>query len=340
MILMTTMAVVIRVVPFFAAICGGLLLAFVWYFKVSTEPLPACASGQGRRLMFIMPQTPWRGTDANITVYLSPTLDVCVQTYMRASGTVKKLHGSSTSLLLAHVSETLSGMSVIAAFEAESRFIADNRQRLKNMHVAGTTIDQLQGWLSFRLDGVASLLVLGTCLLCVGLRGSISAASAGLAISNSFQILLFMTLMVKGAADIHANISSVERVVANTDVEAEPDVPLTHESCPEQSWPAHGEVAFHGVVMSYARDLPAVLKGVDFSVGRGEKIGIVGRTGAGKSSLVMALFRLAEMSKGQVSIDGVNTSVLNLTELRRRIAIVSTTGRPSHWQLLWLHHWQ
>jgi ABC-type multidrug transport system fused ATPase/permease subunit len=98
--------------------------------------------------------------------------------------------------------------------------------------------------------------------------------------SNSFQILLFFTLLTRGAAEIHANISAVERVVQLSKVETEPDVPLTHETCPSVSWPAHGEVSFHGVVMSYSRDSPSVLKGVDFSIMRGEKIGIVGRTGA------------------------------------------------------------
>jgi ABC-type multidrug transport system fused ATPase/permease subunit len=232
-ILCTTAGVVIRVVPYFAAIVGALLVVFVYYFRV----------------------------------------------YMRASASIKALSGSTTSLLLAHVSETLSGMAVIHAFRAQQRFVDDNRRRLVNMHLASRTMDDLQGWLSFRLDFVASLLVLGTCLLMVGLQASIPASGAGLAISNSFQILLFLSLAVKGAAEIHANIPSVERVVQLTRVEEEVDVPLTHESCPAESWPAHGAVSFHGVVMSYARDTPAVLKGVDFSVEPGEKVGIVGRTG-------------------------------------------------------------
>lgn len=230
-ILATTMAVVIRVVSFFAAIVGVLLLAFAFFFN----------------------------------------------RYMAASAAIKQLLGGSNSLLLAHVSETLQGLAVIQAYEAQGRFVADNRSRISNVHLAGGALDDLQGWLSFRMDFVASLLVLGTTLLCVGLRASISAANAGLAVSNSFQILLFMTLMVRGAAEIHANIPSVERVVQLTKVEPEPDVPLSHESCPRESWPSAGEVTFHGVVMSYAKDTPAVLKGVDFNVLRGEKIGIVGR---------------------------------------------------------------
>lgn len=150
----------------------------------------------------------------------------------------------------------------------------------------------------------------------------IPAAGAGLAVSNSFQILLFFSLMCKRASDINANIMSVERVAQLAVVEPEKDQPLDHDSCPRDGWPAHGEVNFHSVVMSYAPSLPHVLKGVEFDITRSEKIGVVGRTGAGKSSLIVAIFRLAEVSEGAVRIDGVDIKNLNLSELRKRIAII------------------
>ena len=138
-----------------------------------------------------------------------------------------------------------------------------------------------QVWLAFRLDLFGCLLVLVTCLLSVGLWESLSASRAGLAISNSFQILLFFSLMVRGLADIDAGISAIDRISALGDVQPEPDRPLSHESCPSEKWPQHGEVEFFNVVMSYAPNTPQVLKGVTFRIHRGEKIGIVGRTGEG-----------------------------------------------------------
>lgn len=143
---------------------------------------------------------------------------------------------------------------------------------------------RVQVWLSFRLDLFGCLLVLVTCLLSVGLWESLSASRAGLAISNSFQILLFFSLMVRGLADIDAGISAIDRISALGDVTPEPDRPLSHESCPSEKWPQHGEVEFFNVVMSYAPNTPQVLKGVTFRIHRGEKIGIVGRTGEGSQN--------------------------------------------------------
>jgi ABC-type bacteriocin/lantibiotic exporter with double-glycine peptidase domain len=130
------MAVVARVLPFFLAICAGLIAAFVIFFRL----------------------------------------------YIKASSSLKAMSGASTSRLLAHVSETLQGMAVIQAYEAEPRFMSENKKRLSHVTAAANSLDALQIWLSFRLDTIASLMVLSTCLLCVGLRTTISAASAGLAI--------------------------------------------------------------------------------------------------------------------------------------------------------------
>jgi len=241
--------------------------------------------------------------------------------YMSTSRLLKEVAGTSSSSVVASVSETLQGMDVILAYKAEDRFRTRTRSLMATASVANYNLEMLQLWLSFRLDCIGSLLVLGTCLLAVGLEG-VSAAYAGLAVSNSFQILLFFSLMVKGAADIGCHISSVERVVGLSNIEPEADLPFSTETCPAEQWPAFGEVNFRDVVMSYAPHLPCVLKGVSFAIERSEKVGVAGRTGAGKSSLIMAIFRLANLSQGSVHIDGIDIGKLTLGELRRRIAII------------------
>jgi ABC-type multidrug transport system fused ATPase/permease subunit len=276
LILLTTLGVVIRVLPIFAAVAAFLMLTFLYFFRY----------------------------------------------YLAGSRALKDASGRKNASVVTHTSETLQGLAVIQAFDAEGRYRADNLTFLDGAGTAGYNLEMLQLWLSVRLDLIGCLLVLGTCILAVALERSLTAAAAGLAISNSFQILLFFSLMVRGAADIHFNIASVERVVLLSQVDPEPDLPLTNESCPKDGWPARGEVDFHGVVMSYLPNAPHVLKGVDFSIRRGEKIGVVGRTGAGKSSLIMCLFRLAELAEGGIRVDGVQINALALQELRRRIAII------------------
>ncbi len=140
-----------------------------------------------------------------------------------------------------------------------------------------------------RLDGIAILLVLGTCFLSILYEPKIPATAAGLAVSNSFQILLFFSMLVRTTADVDANIASAARVASLGELEGEPAGGC---EAPSVSWPSAGAVDFNNVVMSYAPNAPHVLKGITLSIRGGEKIGVVGRTGAGKSSLIIALFRL------------------------------------------------
>ena len=165
-------------------------------------------------------------------------------------------------------------------------------------------------------------MVFATCIMCVALETRLSPAAAGLAVSNSFQILLFLSLMVRTAASAHDYMSAVDRVHALSIVPPEPDLPPAAAPRLAADWPAAGEVEFQNVVMSYLPSAPHVLKGVSFRCQPGEKVGIVGRTGAGKSSLIMALFRLAPPDAGAVRIDGVDVSKLALHDLRQRIAII------------------
>ncbi len=171
-------------------------------------------------------------------------------------------------------------------------------------------------------DVLGCLLVFGTCIMCVALEARLSPAAAGLAVSNSFQILLFLSLMVRTAAAIHVFMGSVDRLHALATVPPEPDLPPAAAPRLAANWPTAGEVEFQNVVMSYLPSAPHVLKGVSFRCHAGEKVGIVGRTGAGKSSLIMAMFRLALADSGAVRIDGVDVSKLSLKDLRQRIAII------------------
>jgi ATP-binding cassette, subfamily C (CFTR/MRP), member 1 len=180
-------------------------------------------------------------------------------------------------------------------------------------------------WLAFRLDLVGVMLVMANTVLAVFSEGG-DSAKAGLAMSNSFQILLFFSVMTQTMGDIHAATGAVDRAEDIAQVKPELDgqgEPLSEEErALPAAWPDRGEITFSGVVMPYLPGTPPVLRGVDFSLRSGEKVGVVGRTGAGKSSLIIALYRLVESSSGTIHIDGVNVARLTLNGLRRRIAII------------------
>jgi ATP-binding cassette, subfamily C (CFTR/MRP), member 1 len=163
------------------------------------------------------------------------------------------------------------------------------------------------------------LLVLGCCLLAL-ISDSIDASVAGLIVSNSFQILLFFSIMSRTMGEVQDNMGAIDRARELARLEAEVE-PAKEQRTPEE-WPSKGEIRFDGVVMPYLPNTPPVLKGINFSIKEGEKIGVVGRTGAGKSSLIVALYRLAEISSGKVFVDSVDCSKESLNKLRRSMAII------------------
>jgi ATP-binding cassette, subfamily C (CFTR/MRP), member 1 len=241
-----------------------------------------------------------------------------VRVFIRTSVPLMRASGTSVSQVVAHTAETLSGIAVVRAFRQQEKFLQDNRKYQSRSVVATYSIANLQLWLAFRVDIIGAMLVLACCLLAV-LNDGLSASVAGLIVSNSFQILLFFSIMSRFLGEIHDNMIGVNNARNMADLEPERQ-PILETTTPEE-WPSKGEIKFDHVVMPYLPGKPPVLKGITFSVKEGEKIGVVGRTGAGKSSLIVALYRLAEISQGKIEVDDVDCSTVHLTTLRSSMAM-------------------
>ena len=242
-----------------------------------------------------------------------------VRVFIRTSVPLEKAASVSLSQVVAHTSETQSGLAVVRAFRMQDHFLHDNLKFQSRSTVVTFSIANLSLWLAFRVDIIGSLLVLGCCLLAVA-DESIDAAIAGLIVSNSFQILLFFSIMSRTMGEVHDNMKAIDAARYMTDLEAEHE-PIDEVKVPSQ-WPSNGEIQFDNVVMPYLPGKPPVLKGISFSIREGEKIGVVGRTGAGKSSLIVALYRLAEISEGKILVDNIDCSCVKLNMLRSSMAII------------------
>lgn len=147
----------------------------------------------------------------------------------------------------------------------------------------------------------------------------VTGDKVGLAITQAMNVTGLLQWGIRHSVEVTNQLMSVERVLEYSDLE-----PETKPAEPQEvsaSWPTVGRIEFKNVVYAYARDMQPVLRGVSFTVKPSEKIGIVGRTGAGKSSLIGALFRLAHI-KGEILIDGIDTASIELRDLRSRIAII------------------
>jgi ATP-binding cassette, subfamily C (CFTR/MRP), member 1 len=241
---------------------------------------------------------------------------------------LKRLDSINRSPLYALLGETIDGVSVIRAFGAETTLV----NRLTNMfdlqqHAYFLTFSA-QSWLAVRLELVGTCIVTFTCLSAVTERvvhGSDEAFAglAGLAISYALSVTQSLNWSVRMASDMEANMVAVERIMEYTILPSEgaKEVPLD-EDLKLAHWPKAGKIAFDDAQMRYRPELPLTLKGLDIRIPASSKIGVVGRTGAGKSSLMVALMRIVELSGGQITIDGVDISKVGLSKLRKSISVI------------------
>ena len=147
-------------------------------------------------------------------------------------------------------------------------------------------------------------------------------ATLGLVLSNVLQLLVFLQWMVRMFGDVHEKTASVKQLVYYGNAVKQEAQPVIETCRPPRDWPSRGDIAFRSVVLKYQDKGVAVLKQISLHVKPREKIGIVGRTGSGKSSLLISLLRIVEVSEGSIVIDGIDVATIGLRDLRSRIAII------------------
>lgn len=241
--------------------------------------------------------------------------------YYRASAREMKRHESVLrSDVFARFSEAVSGTSSIRAYGLQDHFIKGLQVSVDQMNSAYYLTFSNQRWLSVRLDTIGNLLVFTTGILVITSRFNVSPSISGLVLSYILSIVQMIQFTVRQLAEVENAMNATERIhYYGTELDEEPPLILNKV---DPAWPQRGEIVFDNVQMRYRAGLPLVLRGLDITVQGGERIGIVGRTGAGKSSIMSALFRLVELSGGSISIDGINIATVGLKDLRTRLAII------------------
>ncbi|KAJ5721310.1 uncharacterized protein N7483_009244 [Penicillium malachiteum] len=241
--------------------------------------------------------------------------------YYRASARQMKRHEAVLrSMVYARFGEAITGVASIRAYGVEKDFERTIEESIDMMNGAYFLTFSNQRWLSVRLDAVATCLVFVIGVLVVTSRFDVSPSISGLILSYILAIAQMLQFTVRQLAEVENDMNATERV-HYYGTELEQEAPLQLGQVPT-SWPEKGRIEFQDAQMRYRAELPLVLKGLSMDVQGGERIGIVGRTGAGKSSIMSALFRLTELSSGTIQIDGVDISKIGLFDLRSRLAII------------------
>jgi ABC-type multidrug transport system fused ATPase/permease subunit len=237
--------------------------------------------------------------------------------FIAAARQTKRLESTAKSPVFELFSTALAGVSTLRAFDKTQTYITNMFGRV-DTH-ARTMYYQwlLNRWLSWRLVVIGAIFSVIVATLIVGLNG-LDAALGGFALGFTLQYTEAVTWLLRNFAMVEIGMNAVERVIEYSEIVTEDEGGADAPA----AWPTDGRLEVRDLAVGYAPDLPSVLKGVSFSVDRNERIGIIGRTGSGKSSLTLALFRFLEAREGSIHIDGIDISKIKLHDLRSRIAII------------------
>lgn len=240
--------------------------------------------------------------------------------YRSSAREIKRHEALQRSHVFAKFSEAVYGTSTIRAYGMQEHFVKTIRKSIDDFDGAYFITFANQRWLGLRLDaiGLAMIFVIG--MLVVTSRFSVNPSAGGLVLSYMLSIINIFNFAVRQMAEVENDMNNTERV-HHYGTALEEEAP-SHVGEVPPSWPQNGAINFDQVQLRYRPGLPLVLKGVSVNIKGGERVGIVGRTGSGKSTIIQALFRMVEISGGSITIDGVNISKIGLADLRSRLAII------------------
>ncbi|XP_032133378.1 multidrug resistance-associated protein 4 isoform X5 [Sapajus apella] len=239
--------------------------------------------------------------------------------FLETSRDVKRLESTTRSPVFSHLSSSLQGLWTIRAYKAEERCqeLFDAHQDLHSE--AWFLFLTTSRWFAVRLDAICAMFVIVVAFGSLILAKTLDAGQVGLALSYALTLMGMFQWCVRQSAEVENMMISVERVIEYTDLEKE--APWEYQKRPPAAWPHEGVIVFDNVNFMYSLDGPVVLKHLTALIKSREKVGIVGRTGAGKSSLISALFRLSE-PEGKIWIDKILTTEIGLHDLRKKMSII------------------
>ncbi|PKA57671.1 ABC transporter C family member 4 [Apostasia shenzhenica] len=246
----------------------------------------------------------------------------CRGYYLATSRELTRLDSITKAPVIHHFSETIQGVMTIRCFKKEERFSQENINRVNASLTMDFHNNGSNEWMGFRLELIGTVVLCISALLMVTLpHNFIKPEFVGLSLSYGLSLnsVLFWAIWI--SCFLENRMVSVERIKQFSNIP--PEAPWRIKDClPSPNWPTHGDIYLRDLKVRYRPNTPLVLKGITLNIHSGEKIGVVGRTGSGKSTLIQALFRIVEPTGGKIIIDEVDICALGLHDLRSRFGII------------------
>ncbi|KAL6650385.1 hypothetical protein ACP70R_009310 [Stipagrostis hirtigluma subsp. patula] len=242
--------------------------------------------------------------------------------YLATSRELTRLEGVTKAPVIDHFSETVLGATTIRCFKKEKEFFQENLGRINSSLRMDFHNYAANEWLGFRLELIGTLVLSITAFLMISLPSNfIKKEFVGMSLSYGLSLNSLVYFAISISCMLENDMVAVERVNQFSTLPSEAAWKIEDHS-PSPNWPTHGDIDIKDLKVRYRANTPLILKGVNLSISGGEKIGVVGRTGSGKSTLVQALFRLVEPAEGKMIVDGIDICTLGLHDLRSRFGII------------------
>jgi ATP-binding cassette, subfamily C (CFTR/MRP), member 1 len=241
-------------------------------------------------------------------------------TFRTISRQIQRLNAQNFSPLMSHFSETFAGLGSIRAFQVQDRFFSKHHELVDIANRAPLVNLAMRRWVGVRSEVMGASLIFALSIL--SLVFGIKCDLTGMLIADTLNVIEYLDWCIKQFAETEMSLMAVERVnhyATNLEIEA---ANIIESNRPDPSWPAKGHIEIKDLVVQYKPSLPPVIKGISLEIHAGEHVAIVGRTGAGKTSIISSLFRLLEPASGSITIDDIDISTIGLSDLRSKIAIV------------------
>ncbi|MCL7042248.1 hypothetical protein MKW94_005385 [Papaver nudicaule] len=268
----------------------------------------------------VMSQVAWQ-----VFAIFIPVTGICIwyqQYYTPTARELARLTGIQQAPILHHFVESLAGVATIRAYNQENRFMEMNLRLINNESRPCFHNVAVMEWLSFRLNILSNLVFAFSLVILVSLpEGILNPSIAGLAVTYGLNLNILQANVIWNLCNAENKMISVERILQYSKLTSE--APLVIEECrPPSNWPEFGKICFKNLEVRYAEHLPSILKHINCTIPGRKKVGVVGRTGSGKSTLIQALFRTVEPRDGSILIDGINICNIGLHDLRSRLSII------------------
>ncbi|KAH3662454.1 hypothetical protein OGAPHI_005706 [Ogataea philodendri] len=243
--------------------------------------------------------------------------------YIIISRDLKRIVSVTKSPIFAHIQESLAGADTIRAYDQEAKFLHQHCANIDENQLSAYCLKSVNRWLAARLQFIGSVVIFsasGLALMSLHSSHPMSAGLLGLVMSYALRVTSSLSFIIKRSVEIESDVVCCERVFEYCRLE--PEEKLKDPLPPPADWPRAGAIEYKNYATRYRANLDPILRNINLSIQPSEKIGIVGRTGSGKSSLMLSLFRIIEPIEGHIEVDGINTSTLSLHDVRSNLAII------------------